>query len=223
MQSNNLLTGEFRNAVKDYYYLINRNYPERGSLKLIGDRYRLDRDQRTILYRGISDQTKADNRCARLVNNIKGKNIIIDGYNVLFTLLNYRLGRILFISYDNILRDAGSLHGKLRGEKLFLECTEQLIKNLLKISPEYVQIYIDSPVSHSAKHCRMLNSLMKDRNLPGNCEVVRSADFLLKNSDEGILATSDSVIIDKTTNPIVDLPSLILGMKNNFLNLKMLI
>ena len=49
-----MLNEFFMNACKDYAYLINRNYPERGTLKLVGDRYRLTRDQRTILYRGIS-------------------------------------------------------------------------------------------------------------------------------------------------------------------------
>jgi hypothetical protein len=43
---------EFTSACRDYFYLIDKNYPERGSLKIVGDRYRLSGDQRTILYRG---------------------------------------------------------------------------------------------------------------------------------------------------------------------------
>jgi hypothetical protein len=47
-----LMSDAFINACHDYYYLLNRHFPERGVLKLVGDRYRLDGDQRTVLYRG---------------------------------------------------------------------------------------------------------------------------------------------------------------------------
>ena len=117
-----MLNDLFMNACKDYAYLINRNYPEPGTLKLVGDRYRLTRDQRTILYRGISSAEKSALRKAKLVKEIENKTLAIDGYNVLFSLLNYRLGRFTFISTDDVLRDAGSLHGRLKDEELFMDC-----------------------------------------------------------------------------------------------------
>ena len=73
MQSAFLNDHIFKQACRDYYYLIDRNYPERGTLKLIGDRYRLSGDQRTVLYRGISSQERSDMRKMLLVNDIDGE------------------------------------------------------------------------------------------------------------------------------------------------------
>ncbi|MBN2610941.1 MAG: DUF434 domain-containing protein [Bacteroidales bacterium] len=210
MDTNSLYTGDFKESVKDYFYLINKQYPERGTLKLIGDRYRLNRDQRTILYRGISCSENAEKRKSRLTESINGAYLVIDGYNVLFTLLNYRLGRIVFLSNDFIVRDAGSLHGKLRDEGLFFECIRELFDFFKQQKPAFVHFYIDSPVSHSAVHCRRINEMIRDCNLHGVCEIVKSPDHDIKQFKEGIILTSDTVIIDKTSNPVFDLPYKIL-------------
>lgn len=214
MKVHNLKNEAFIHACRDYFYLIDRNYPERGSLKLIGDRYKLDGDQRTVLYRGISSAEKSEMRSMLLIDSMKGKQLIIDGYNVIFTLLNYRLGRIMFIGTDHILRDAGSLHGKIRNELLLKECTEQLLEYVSGQKPGSVQIYLDSPVSHSLKHAETIRRLMGIHHLNGNCNVVRSADWALKQYDNGIIATSDTVIIEKSGRPVVDLPRSIL--ESNF-------
>ncbi|MBN2481200.1 MAG: DUF434 domain-containing protein [Bacteroidales bacterium] len=221
MQSVFQTDDSFIQACRDYFYLIDRNYPERGTLKLIGDRYRLSGDQRTVLYRGISSRERSGRRSKLLVNDIREKNLMIDGYNVLFSLLNYRLGRIMFIGTDNILRDAGALHGKIRNEVLFRECVMLWIRYLRDHMPESIEVYLDAPVSHSEKHAQMIRDMMVQHQMKGNCHVVRSADWALKRFQAGIIATSDTVIIDNTGTPVFDLPRNILeGMfKTGFVNL----
>ncbi len=213
MNTNSLKTQDFYNGIKDYHYLMNRSYPEKGSLKLVGDRYRLNRDQRTILYRGISSEKKAVKREERLITDIPGKYLVIDGYNVLFTLLNYRLGRLIFISNDNIVRDVGRAHGKLHNEDTFLECLDLLVDYLSVKKPDFIHVFIDSPVSHSAKHSRLINKRINTYNLQGICEVVRSPDTDIQKFKDGVLATSDTLIIDKTQNKITDIPRQILNLK----------
>lgn len=210
MDYNSLHSGAFRSGILDYFYLINRNYPERGSLKLVGDRYRLNRDQRTILYRGVTSEEKADQRRKRLSTDIAGKHLIIDGYNVLFTLLNYRLGRIIFISNDHIVRDAGSLHGRLKEDIMFRESVDLLFVYFKHNRPGSVHFYIDSPVSQSVYHKQIIDEQILLAGLTGTCEIVKSPDQHIKKETEGIIITSDSVIIDKTDNQIVDLSHLIL-------------
>lgn len=207
------LTGDdFYNACHDYFYLIDRHFPERGVLKLVGDRYRLDGDQRTVLYRGIASGERSLSRKSRLVSEIVGQLLLIDGYNVLFTLLNYRLGHVTFISTDNLLRDAGSLHGRLRDEKTFLECMALLIDYIKQKEPRTTTIYLDSPVSHSEKHAQMIRDSMQKSSLNGDCLVVKSADWALKQHQNGVLATSDSAIIDKGSMPVIDLSRQILNV-----------
>lgn len=210
MDNNSLRSAEFLKGLCDYYYLINRNFPEKGTLKLVGDRYRLNGDQRTILYRGITSEKKANQRKDRLTADPGNKYLLIDGYNVLFTILNYRLGRITFISNDHIVRDAGSLHGKIREENLFLESLDLLFDYFAEFKPAFVHFYIDSPVSLSNFHSQRINEKIIRNKISGICEIVKSPDQCLKKNQKGIIVTSDSVIIDKTSNPIIDLPHLVL-------------
>jgi hypothetical protein len=205
-----LLNEQFMNACRDYSYLVNRYYPERGTIKMVGDRYRLTRDQRTVLYRGITANEKSQMRKSMLVGNIRNRTLAVDGYNVLFTLLNYRLGRFTFIATDNVLRDAGSLHGKLRDESTFLACVLLMTDFLTLMQPASVDIFLDSPVSHSEKHAQAIREILNKCSFPGTCQVIRSADFALKHFPYEVLATSDTVIMEKASRPVVDLPRMIL-------------
>ena len=210
MNRKEIITGDFKAACKDYYYLLSREYPERSSLKMTGDRYRLSRDQRSVLYRGISSGPVSAVRNARLIMPSPHLKMIVDGYNVLFTILNYRLGRMVFISTDGILRDAGSLHGKLRDDKLFLECIEDLFLTLLPIPPAFVELFLDSPVTSSLRHHKLIIQKFADYGLPGTCTLVHSADQEIRSVNSGVLASSDTVLIAKTTIPVVDLARLVL-------------
>jgi hypothetical protein len=212
-----MLNDPFINACRDYAYLINRNYPERGTLKLVGDRYRLTRDQRTVLYRGISSAERSELRKAKLVKEIASKSLAIDGYNVLFSLLNYRLGRFTFISTDNVLRDAGSLHGKLKDEEMFMDCITLLAKHLSAMHPSQVEVFLDSPVSHSERHAQVIADIFRQFNLVAYCKVIRSADYGLRHQPLDVLATSDSVIIENAETSVVDLPRTILEKQYNAL------
>jgi hypothetical protein len=205
-----LLNEDFMFACRDYSYLVNHGYPERGAIKLVGDRYRLNRDQRTVLYRGISSEERSARRRSFLVHDIKNRSVAVDGYNVLFSLLNYRLGRFIFISTDNIMRDAGSLHGKFRDDITFADCVVLMVKFLASMQPASADIFLDSPVSHSERHAQVIHDLLAAHNLKGSCQVIRSADFALKHFPYERLATSDTVIIERAASPVIDLPRMIL-------------
>ena len=210
MNLNKIITGEFKAACRDYYYLLAKEYPERGSLKMVGDHYRLSRDQRSVLYRGISSGKKSGIRNARLVPVKNNMYLVIDGYNVLFTILNYRLGRTVFISTDGILRDAGSLHGKLRDDRIFQECIDALFTTIAAYHPERVELFLDSPVSASQRHHQEIQKRLNDLNLIGECSLVHSADKEISSFNTGVLASSDTVLIEKTTVPVTDLARFVL-------------
>jgi hypothetical protein len=210
MNLKEIVTEDFKAACKDYFYLLSHEYPERGSLKMTGDRYRLSRDQRSVLYRGISSEAVAAVRKARIIKPAFHMHLIVDGYNVLFTILNYRLGRMIFLSTDGILRDAGSLHGKLRDDNLFLECITDLFQTLVSVQPVSIEMFLDSPVTASRQHQKMITQKLADLGLPGNCSLVQSADQEIRSLNTGVLASSDTILISKTTVPIVDLARTVL-------------
>jgi hypothetical protein len=136
--------------------------------------------------------------------------LVVDGYNVLFTILNYRLGRMVFISTDDILRDAGSLHGKLRDDNLFLECIEDLFQALANIDPAGIDLFLDAPVASSHRHQQLIGQRLSNFGLPGTCTLGQSADRDIRSLSAGILVSSDTVLIEKTSFPVVDLARFVL-------------
>jgi hypothetical protein len=213
MHLNGIITDNFKAACQDYHYLVNRDFPVRGSLILVGDRHRLNRDQRSLLYRGIASDQQASQRRERLTPPFKGMHLLIDGYNVLFTLLNYRLGRAVFISNDGMVRDAGSMHGKQRNQQVFKECMDDLFGSLLDLSPERTDFFLDAPVSCSSFHQQAIQQGFEKNGLKGSCTLVRSADQEIQVLSTGILATSDTVLIQNSNLPVTDLPMFILKNK----------
>ncbi len=201
-------TGDaFQNALRDYCYLLDRHYPEKETLKLIGDRYRLTGLQRTLLFRGIASQEKALNRKSRLVSleDLKGKKLYIDGYNVLFSVTNYLLGKAVFIGNDGILRDSGGVYGKIENESVFLRSSRELVNFIAQNHLEGVTIYLDAPVFNSSAHIRQLEKEIQQSGAKAETGLAESVDRRLKQIHDGVIATSDSEIIDETFCPIFDL------------------
>ncbi len=200
------IQSQLQEALADYHYLINKGYPEKGALKMVGDRYRLSGSFRTILYRGVASHARVNRLLKRITNNIDGHELAIDGYNVVFTLMNYKLGRHVFISLDGICRDAGSLFGKVRNQDLFKETLEQTIQYLSIRKLLFVQFFFDAPVSFSREHANYTENLLHDFSIPGCVKVVKNADLELVNANSQIVCTSDSEILENTKQPICDLP-----------------
>lgn len=205
MALNETSTSEFARAVKDYFFLLNREYPEKGALKLVGDRYRLSGTQRNCLYRGITSRANLARRHSKQTQNLKNQHIHVDGYNVIFTIMNYLLGKTLFIANDGFLRDSGESYGRIEKSDLFSRSIDLFLDYLSSTPPEHSLICLDTSIDNSRLHRDMLEDGMKARNLPGEILLSRHADTTLLKVKEGIIATSDSGIIDKSNVGVIDL------------------
>jgi len=201
---NDYLTDSFKQAVNDYSFLMDNDYPEKPALKLVGDRYRLTGLQRTVLFRGITSTGKARSRQAKITREPKGKKLYVDGYNVLFTIMNYLMGKTLFISNDGFLRDSGGTYGGIEDETIFYKAVELLFDFIKKSGVDPVFVYLDSPVSGSVSHKNELERRMRRWEIDGEVVLVKSADAQLKKQTGGIIATSDSEIIDAADCHVFD-------------------
>lgn len=199
-------------AARDYRLFLERGYPESTMKKVVGDRHRLSGEDRLILYRGISTAEQDATRRAkwRAPENVLGRRLVADFYNVAFTLLNYRLGRKLFRSTDGYIRDAGALHGRLGGEERLSWVLEPLLTTVERLEPAETMLYLDSPISHSGQHARALKEAAAERGLLLEAVVVPSADYPLKRERSALVATGDSAIIDALETGVVDLSAVIL-------------
>ena len=148
---NEVTTKYFSHAVKDFAYLIDHNYPRKAIIKIIGDRYLLNKTQRVLLSRGIFRTDEIHARACKRTDSVKNELLYVDTYNVLFILSNYLLGRIVFISNDGFIRDAGEVYGKLHGEKVFFEAIDYLLDYIKQSETKEVHFFIDRSVSFSGE------------------------------------------------------------------------
>lgn len=207
---NDIVTTEFIQSLRDYTYLLNRKYPRKSILKIVGDRYLLNSFQRVLLSRGIFPEQAVLSRMGKVTKNISGEEICIDTYNILFTISNYLLGRLVFISNDHFVRDAGEVYGKLHKDAVFKRAIDILVDFLVKKKVARVEFYIDKPVSFSAELAGNLREILRESGIPGDACLDKNPDAMLKALDRGIVASSDSDILDDTIRPVTDLAHLVL-------------
>ena len=207
---NDIITEDFIASMHDYAYLLNQQYPRKAILKIIGDRYMLNAFQRILLNRGIFPDKAVHSRIEKTTDDITGGEIHIDAYNVLFTISNYLLGRIVFISNDLFLRDAGEVYGKLHKDPVFSRSLDLLVDYLCKMKPGRVEFYIDKPVSFSAELARSVREILTQKGISGGASLEKNPDAMLIRLNNGIAATSDSDILDETDMPVTDLAHLVL-------------
>ena len=202
---------DFVPAARDYRFLIDKGYPVDASIKLVGDRYRLDKAARTILFRGILPGALSAANEARIVTELpQGTRIAVDGYNILFTVTNYLRGHPLFISTDGLLRDAGGAHGRIADSDQFFAAAGELCETLAALGVASATIYLDAPISRSADHAAAIRENLLSRSLAGEAILVPSADGFIVRWEGEAVATSDSGIVPKARAQVFDLARRIL-------------
>lgn len=206
--------GDLKNAIQDYRFLLNRKYSQKAGLKLVGDRYMLSREQRSILYRGVSDKESAILRKSKITGVPHEKIVYIDTYNILFTIGNYLNGRPVFISDDGFLRDAGELRGRFTRKKLLGRIVGMLYDFFCEyLGNEYI-LFIDKPVSNSGTLAKEINYFLQKNEISGFAETCESPDHqIIKYAlPRDIVCSSDSVIIDQAASPVFDLSHHLINM-----------
>src|SRR5262245_708567 len=105
-----------REAAADLAFLLDRGYANTAALKLVGDRFALDARQRQLLMRATCPASAAAARQRNRVDAaaIAGRELWIDGFNVLTTIEAALAGGVLLRGRDGCTRDLASMHGTWR-------------------------------------------------------------------------------------------------------------
>jgi hypothetical protein len=193
-------------AAGEYLWLLDRGYPQKGSLKMVGDKFMLTGPMRQVLYRGISPTEKASVRMCKINSIRNGDQVGVDTFNVLFTVNNYLMGKVLFISNDGLLRDAGEMRGRITRKPIFARSVELLLEILKEWPGATFNLYLDEPVPYSGMLSGDLTREMTRMGIKGVARTEKSPDHILKHEQSDAICTSDSAIIDHYAGRIIDLP-----------------
>jgi hypothetical protein len=200
-----LKSEDLQKAAEDFRYLLNRGYPRKAALEMAGNRYQLASDERHLLHRGVFSDRDAGLRQKKKIplEKIRGKDLVIDGYNVLITIEAALSGRPLVLGNDGFIRDISGVSGNFRKTEK-TETALQLVSNLLKrIKPRQTLFLFDSPISMSGELAQEVRERLKRENLPGDAMAVRVPEKILIGFP-GMIATSDTAVIDQSKR-VVDL------------------
>ncbi len=189
---------KIKNAVADLSYLLTKGYPEKSTLELVGNRYRLTaRQQRAVMGMSASEQQVEFRRLHQIKSDqLKNKELIIDGFNVLIILESLLSEAYIFKGKDGFYRDLSSVYGtykKVQQTSLAIE----LIK-VFYVNEEIAKIHwiFDKPVSNSGRLKKMIEEIAASHNLNWSVELDNNPDKKIAESD-GIALTADAWILDR--------------------------
>ena len=106
-----------REAAVDVRYLADRGYPKASSIRFVSDHYRLPEEERFVLARVVvtCKITGIRRKKALSLDEIKGRALWVDGYNVVITTESLLKGLPVYQCDDGVLRDAQGDFQELQG------------------------------------------------------------------------------------------------------------
>jgi len=205
-----LKSRDLQKASVDFRYLLNHMYPRKAALELVGNRYQLTADQRHLLHRGVFSDVEATSRQKKKISpdQIRGHDLVVDGYNVLITIEAGLSGRPLVLGDDGFIRDISGLSGNFQKTKRTIEALGYLLDFLRRTKPRQTLFLFDSPISRSGELALEVRDRMHKQNLPGDAMAVRVPEKILIGFP-GRVGTSDTAIIDRS-HQVVDLAGYII-------------
>lgn len=201
---------DLKNAIEDVRYLLDRGYPRRGAIYFVCDHYCLDLGARYLFSRVVYSKKTAASRRARTVSweYIKGKEIWVDGYNILIGVESAFKGDPVFLCDDGFIRDTRGFFRNYRCSIETMNAIKEILKVLITGAPSQVFILFDAQISKSGELARWVNKKMIETGLSGRADTSKHVDLDLKSCNRTV-ATSDGSIID-TVESVVDIQGRIL-------------
>lgn len=188
-------------------YLVDRLYPKDSAVRFVSDHHRLPEAERFVLMRVVVPSGQARLRRAKLLpwQDLRGQEVLMDGYNVLITMESLLSGRPVYICDDGFLRDVQGIFRSYKQSVFTDPALTSIFDLLTEAGVARVEVLIDQQMSMSGGLAEKLRRMMAGRGLPGDARTARSADHELKIT-QATVATSDGNVIDAATS-VVDLPA----------------
>jgi hypothetical protein len=187
-----------RCAVSELSWLLTHEYSIRGALKLVGDRHRLTERQRLALSRAAcSDQSKQRRDATTVdVEDLRGLDVIIDGFNLIITIEAALAGGVLLRCRDGSIRDLSSVHGSYRSVNETDTALRMIGEALAALASGTVIWLLDRPVSNSGRLAQRIRDLGRDRGWMWTVETSFNPDREIVSSQR-IAISSDGPLLDQ--------------------------
>ena len=196
-----LFSGEqlrrLHDAVYEFCWLLNRGYARHSVIRLVGDHHQLVKRQRLAISRAACSNINRELRNARRleIEQIKDRQLVIDGFNLIITVETAMAGGLLLRCCDGCVRDIASIHGTYRQVHETRQAVELIGNVLQSFSPASVLWLFDKPVSNSGRLAEMMRDIAKAHRWNWQVSLIENPDQVILGGDK-VAITSDSAILD---------------------------
>lgn len=195
-----------KDAICDLRFLLNRGYNKSSAVNFVANKYKLGIKARNFLVRAVFSSLEArEHRRKRVeIKKIKGREVVLDGYNVLITVESALKGKEVILCDDGFVRDTSATFGKYKLSKVTLPAIEKIMKILKSNAVSRALFIFDSQVSFSGELCSLIRQKLTEHALNGDAVTSSCADHIITKS-RGMVCSSDRGIIKKAAK-VVDIP-----------------
>ncbi len=188
-----------RGATGDLCWLLSRGYAATSASKLVGDRHELVARQRTAVSRCAASDADLARRLAHLreAESLSGKQLWLDGYNVLTTVEAALAGGVILVARDGCYRDMASMHGSYRKVAETRPALELVGRTMAELGVGECVWLLDRPVSNSGRLKQIIEEVAAAHSWNYRVELVADPDPILAESDH-LVATADSQILNRS-------------------------
>ncbi|WP_196887788.1 DUF434 domain-containing protein [Aureivirga sp. CE67] len=190
---------KLKKALIDLSYLVGRDYSPKASLKLIGDRYRFSDRQRQALSHSACGENQLKNRIKKHISkeNLKGQNIVIDGYNQLITLEAALSKAPIFIGIDGCCRDIASVHSTYRKVEETITALELFGQELKDLGLKKILWVFDKPVSNSGNLKQFIEEISEKNGWNWEVILEYNPDKYVAEKEDWVAVSTDSWVLER--------------------------
>lgn len=187
-----------RAAAADFCWLLDRNYAPRSALELVGNRHCLAARQRMAIARYACSDADVQRRARSRIEStgLRGRELWIDGYNVLTLIESALSGGIVILCRDGCCRDIAGVHRRYRKVSETIPAVRLVGETISACGVNMCRWWLDKPVSNSGRLREVILAAAKTNGWNMEVELVFSPDHVLSHTDNAV-ATSDGIILDR--------------------------
>ena len=187
-----------RAAAADLCWLLDHGYAARSALELVGNRHNLTSRQRMAVARYACAREDVERRQQLRVEpgRLPGRELWLDGYNVLTILESALAGGIVLPCRDGCCRDIAGVHRRYRKLAETLPALRLVGETAAALGVRCSRWWLDQPVSNSGRLKTLIREAAAAAGWAMEVELTMSPDHVLSHTDE-IIATSDGIVLDR--------------------------
>ena len=188
---------KMKTASRHISWLLDEGYDLKQATAFVGNHFLLSERQRLAIMRSVASRQQILERKRKQVSieALTGKEVWIDGFNIIITLEVLLSDSLLFVCMDEAVRDLAALRGTYRLIPETAEAVMMLFDVLQEARVSKVNILLDEPVSNSGRLKTLIAETAEGNYaFDLNIQICRDVDRTLYQREYVI--TSDSIILD---------------------------